>query len=70
MRSARPSKNGAFTIAGLPAGDYYVAAVREEATAQWQDPRVLEALARTAEQVRLAEGNPRTVDVHSTGSVR
>jgi hypothetical protein len=70
MRSTRPSKTGAYTIAGLPPGDYYVAAVREESIAQWQDPQVLQALTRSAEQVRLSEGDPRTVDVRSVVVVR
>jgi hypothetical protein len=70
MRSVRPAKTGVYTIVGLPPGDYYVAAVREDSIAQWQDPQVLEALSRSAEQVRLSEGDPRTVDVRSVVVVR
>ena len=52
LRSARPAKNGMFTFVGLPAGEYCVAAIREEVIAQWQDPAVLEELARSAATVR------------------
>jgi hypothetical protein len=53
MRSARTTKTGAYTFTGLPAGDYCVAAIKEEAYGQWQDPQVLEELSRRGSQVRL-----------------
>jgi hypothetical protein len=63
LRSARPNKGGAFTFTGLPPGDYYVAAIKEEALVQWQDPQILEDLSRSAPSVRLADGETRTQDV-------
>jgi hypothetical protein len=62
IRSVHAARNGAYTVVGLPPGDYYVVAIHEGATA-WQDPRVLENLARGASQVRLADGETQTQDV-------
>ena len=70
MRSARPGKGGSYTFTGLPAGEYYVAALREDTVAQWQDPAVLEELSRSAPTVRLADGESRVQDVKSAGGVR
>ncbi len=63
VRSTHAGRDGSYTIAGLPAGDYYVAAIHEDTTPQWQEPRALEALARAATQVRLGDGDTRTQDL-------
>jgi hypothetical protein len=63
VRSTHAARNGSYTITGLPAGDYYVASIHEDTTPQWQDPKVLEALASSASQVRLGDGDARTQDV-------
>jgi protocatechuate 3,4-dioxygenase beta subunit len=51
--------DGSFTVRGLPAGDYVVAAVDwmqpSPGFGEWQDPEVLEALARRASRVTLAD---------------
>ena len=70
VRSARTTKSGAYTFTGLPAGDYCVAAIKEEAYGQWQDPQVLEDLARRATQVRLADGEEKTQDLKTLGGAR
>ena len=70
LRGVRAGKDGAYALIGLPAGDYYVAAIKEEAITQWQDPEVLEELSRSASQVRLGDGEARTQDVKIVGSVR
>jgi hypothetical protein len=70
LRGVRAGKDGAYSFTGLPAGDYYLAAIREEAHTQWQDPEVLEELSRSASHVRLADGETRTEDVRTVGSVR
>ena len=62
IRSTHAARNGAYRFMGLPPGDYYVAAIHEDATA-WQDPRVLETLARGASQIRLADGETQSQDV-------
>jgi hypothetical protein len=70
LRSTRPTSNGTYTFSGLPAGEYYVAAILEGAVSSWQDPQVLADLARTATAVRLAEGDTRTQDVVRSGGDR
>lgn len=66
-RSARVTKTGTYTIAGLPPGDYYVAATLDT---EWQDPQVLAELARSATTVRLSDGDTRTQNLVRSGSDR
>lgn len=56
LRNVRVDKTGAFSIGNLPAGEYFVAAVREASATDWQNPKFLEALAAEARRVQLAEG--------------
>ena len=63
MRTARADKDGAYTISGIPAGEYFVVSVHEESFADWQDPALLDALTRVARQVRLLDGDRRTQDL-------
>jgi hypothetical protein len=60
LRQVRASQDGSYTVGGLPAGDYYVIAVEDATTAGWQDPAILNQLAREATTVRLADGATRT----------
>ena len=69
MRSTRPAKSGAYTFSGLPPGEYFVAAVKEENLGSWQYPDMLESLSRIGSQVRLSEGETRTQDL-KTGVVK
>ena len=55
-RHERVDSAGAFTLSGLPAGDYYVAAIGATFAGDPQDPRVLESLAKGAVRVSLADG--------------
>jgi len=61
IRSVRASANGEFGITSLPAGLYHVVAIADESTADWQDPRFLEAAAQVATQVTLNEGDQRSI---------
>ena len=63
FRSARVEPTGAFKISPLPAGDYYVAAVPDEVSRDWQEPAFLEALSRVASRVKIAEGEKKTQDL-------
>jgi hypothetical protein len=67
IRGTRPDRSGRYTFAALPPGDYYVAAIREETTPQWQDPQMLEEISRSAAQVHVGEGETRTQDLKSSG---
>jgi hypothetical protein len=57
--SARLS-SGAFTIPAPPPGTYYLVAVGDEDSADWQDPAVLEKLALVAERVEVKDGESLT----------
>ena len=52
--------DGSFTVRGLPAGDYFVAAVDwmqpSPGFGEWQDPEILDALSRRASRVTLTDG--------------
>lgn len=49
-------RNGAFDVTGLPAGDYYVAAVNRLTGDEWQDRALLEQLSSEAAHVFATEG--------------
>lgn len=70
LRAVRVGRDGHFQTVGLPAGDYLVAAVADEATADWQDPVVLKAVARVATRVELSAGESRSVMLRTTGVPR
>ena len=56
FRSARASKTGAFTLRPVLPGDYFIAAVADDATAEFPEPGFLEALAAVATTVRVGAG--------------
>jgi hypothetical protein len=58
LRLARPAQDGSFEVAGLPPGDYWVAAmdpVGNELSGDWMKPETLEQLSFRAQRVTLAE---------------
>jgi len=61
LRAVRVGRDGRYVETGLPAGDYRVVAIDEEATANWQDPATLQALARQATAITLNDEESRTV---------
>jgi len=63
LKRTRANARGEFGISSVPPGDYYVSAVPEEQAADWPDPKALEALARVATQVTIAEGEHKTIDL-------
>jgi len=67
VRRAQASPDGSFDISGLPPGDYYVAAVDPEDSANpgdWQGADALRALASAARRVTLAEGEAYVTELH------
>jgi len=56
LQNIRVDPKGAFSVSTLPAGNYYVAAVRDGGARDWQDPRFLEALVPQADTVNVTEG--------------
>ena len=60
-RNLRPSTVGVYSTSGMPAGDYFIAAVQSDAiAADWQDPRLLEKIAAVATRVTLNDGEKKT----------
>ena len=56
---AGPAQDGGFEVAGLPPGEYWVAAVDaipgSQSAGEWEKPEVLEALSTRATRVMLAD---------------
>ena len=52
-----------YTIAHLPPGEYYVIAIDETRSDDWQDPKRLEVLARQATRLSVAPFSPATLDL-------
>jgi hypothetical protein len=56
VRGVRTTTTGGFTIADLPPGEYFIAAVSDAALDNWQDPKTLESISRLATRITLADG--------------
>ena len=54
---------GAFSLGGLPSGEYFVLAVDAALADAWQDPAFLERAAPLATRVAVGWGDARTVDL-------
>ena len=62
-RATGVSRSGVFSIPLLPAGDYYVTAVPDPQSLDWQEASRLEALSRQAVKVTLTPGARASVEV-------
>jgi hypothetical protein len=63
VRSARPDQHGEFSIKGLPAGKYLIAAADYVQDGQWYDPDFLAELRPRAERLSLAEAESKRIDL-------
>jgi hypothetical protein len=63
IQATRPTTNGRFTISGLPAGEYRLAAVTDVEPGTWFDPAFLRQLLVASLPVSLAEGQTRNQDL-------
>jgi hypothetical protein len=63
VQSARPATNGTFRMAGLPAGEYFMAAVTDIEPGALSDPMYLEQLLGAAFKITLAEGEKKMQDL-------
>jgi hypothetical protein len=68
-RLTRASSKGAYEFVNMPASDYFLVAVSDEFTANWQDPRQLDVLSRSATRVTVADGERKTMDL-TTARIR
>jgi hypothetical protein len=56
IRQTRPASDGRFSIKGLPAGDYLLAALTDVERDEWFDPAFLAQLVPAAVRVTLSDG--------------
>jgi protocatechuate 3,4-dioxygenase beta subunit len=63
MRTVRVSEAGLFTLRGVPAGNYFLAAVPDEIAVDWQTSRVMDQLSRVAVRLSIQDGERRTQDL-------
>ena len=67
IRSTAPATDGSFSVKGLPAGDYAVAAAEDVEPADLADPEFLSALLKAAVRVSIADGERRQQDLRTGG---
>lgn len=63
FKSAVTSGTGAYSIADVPSGDYFVTAVADDETPGWRDPEVLAQLATTAQRVTVPNNQDATATI-------
>ena len=56
VRSLRPATDGGFSVKGLPAGEYLIAALTDVEPGEWYDPKFLEGLVATSAKVVVRDG--------------
>jgi len=56
IRSTRPSTDGQFTFAGIPAGEYKIVAMVDVETGAWFDPAFLQQVDAASTRVTIGEG--------------
>lgn len=67
IRSTTPATDGSFSVAGLPAGEYAMAAAEDVAASDLADPVFLSALLASAHRITLAEGERKTQNLRIGG---
>ena len=67
VRLTRPGTDGRFHVAGLPAGDYFIAALADLEPGEWNDPTVLDSLVRWSIAIAVRDGETTTQNVRVGG---
>jgi hypothetical protein len=67
---AHVASDGKFTIQGLPAGEYYIAALTDVNATELSDPAFLEAIVPSALRLTLADGEQKVQDLKLAGGSR
>jgi hypothetical protein len=62
ISTTRPATDGAFSVRGVPPGEYFVVALTDLEPGEWNDPTLLEQLAGSAVKVALRDGATTTQD--------
>ena len=68
VQMIRPATDGAFSTKGLPAGEYFLAALTDLETGEWNDPTLLDQLVKSSIKVTLRDGVTTTQDLRIGGS--
>jgi len=68
LRMTRPATDGAFSVKGLPPGDYFLAALADLETGEWNDPTLLERLVASSAKVTLRDGETTRQDFRIGGA--
>jgi hypothetical protein len=55
IRMTRPATDGAFSVKGLPPGEYFLAALADLETGEWNDPTLLKELVKSSAKVTLRD---------------
>jgi hypothetical protein len=63
IAQVRPGTDGRFALRGLPAGDYYLAALTDLAPGEWYDPKFLDGLVPAAVKLAVREGERSVQDL-------
>jgi uncharacterized protein (DUF2141 family) len=67
IQAVRPGSDGRYRIVGLPAGDYYMAALTDVEPGEWFSPDFLDALMPAAVTLRLEPAEKKTRDIKIVG---
>jgi hypothetical protein len=67
IRSIRPATDGAFSVSGLPPGDYRIAPVLDPDTGSWFDGAFLQQLDGASERFTLSDGEKKVQNVRVGG---
>jgi hypothetical protein len=67
VRMTRPATDGSYSVKGLPPGEYYLAALPDLETGEWNDPALLEQLVRSSVKVTVREGETTAQDFRVGG---
>jgi hypothetical protein len=69
IRTTRPATDGAFTLKGLPPGDYLLAALPDLEAGEWNDPTLLEQLVKSSATITLQDGQTTTQNYRIGGDI-
>ena len=67
IRMTRPATDGAFNVKGLPPGEYFLEALADLETGEWNDPALLDQLVPSSAKVTLRDGEETRQDFRIGG---
>jgi len=67
VRMTRPATDGSYSVKGLPAGEYFLAAPADLESGEWNDPVLLDQLVRASARITLRDGETTTQDFRVGG---